>query len=464
MKTPLALRLAQTLISAGFLLAAGPAAAAPVLLVSVDGMKPEYVFEAGKRGLKLPFLTGLMKDGTYADGVTGVWPTVTYPSHTTLVTGVAPLRHGIFNNLEFDPRRTFDGSWYWYSRAIPVQTLWQAAKAEHLSTASIGWPVTVGAADIDYLIPEYWRVSAPTDDLNPTDRYLIDALTRPAGLLKEFEPDAGPYMMGNDTTLLGDQIKARYAAALLRKYHPALLTLHLSSLDDAEHDHGPFSAEANADLEAIDGLLAQVAAAAREVDPSTVVIVVSDHGFLPLTHRVNLAVSFVRAGLMTLEPGSGRIKEWTAQPWAAGGMYAILMKPGASLDEEKAVGTMLRELAADPKNGIARIDDRAAVRGHAGFPGAAYVVVMAPGYYAGGELKGDLVTELPPGTGGHGFSPEFPEMRAALFAAGPGIAAGRDLGVIDMRQIAPAVARVLGTSLSKAAQIPKIDLRAGAKP
>ena len=91
--------------------------AAPVLMISVDGLKPEYVLDADAHGLKIPFLRGLLRDGTYARGVTGVWPTVTYPSHTTLLTGLSPAEHGIYNNLEFDPKSTFANAWYWYAQA-----------------------------------------------------------------------------------------------------------------------------------------------------------------------------------------------------------------------------------------------------------------------------------------------------------------------------------------------------------
>jgi predicted AlkP superfamily pyrophosphatase or phosphodiesterase len=133
--------------------------AAPVLMISVDGLKPEYVLDADAHGLKIPFLRSLLRDGAYARGVTGVWPTVTYPSHTTLLTGVAPAEHGIYNNLEFDPKNTFANAWYWYGQRIRAPTLWQAAHEAGLSTASIGWPVSVGATAVDFLIPEYWRVA-----------------------------------------------------------------------------------------------------------------------------------------------------------------------------------------------------------------------------------------------------------------------------------------------------------------
>jgi predicted AlkP superfamily pyrophosphatase or phosphodiesterase len=437
---------------------AAPGIAAPVLMISVDGLKPEYVFEAEHRGLKIPYLRSLLTNGTYADGVTGVWPTVTYPSHTTLVTGVSPAEHGIFSNAEFDPEQHFKESWFWYADQIRVPTLWRVAHAAHLTTASVGWPVTVGALDIDFLIPEYWRISGPTKDLNPSDRYLIAALSRPVGLLAQMQKVLGPYLMANDTSLPGDEVKTRFAIDILRRHKPAFMTVHLSSLDDAQHGHGVFSAEANRDLEAVDGLLAELAAAAHAASPAATVAIVSDHGFTALTHRVNLLIPFLRTGLVTtaLDPITQlpKLVSWKAQPWAAGGMAAIMLHDPADRGTEQAVGELLQSLAADPNNGIARIDGRAEIERHGAFPDAAFIVVMKPGFYVVASLTGEPVSEFPAGHGGHGFTPEFPEMNAAFFIAGAGIARGRDLGAIDMRQIAPTLARILGAGLSVGNHVP----------
>jgi predicted AlkP superfamily pyrophosphatase or phosphodiesterase len=440
------------------LLAVAPGIAAPVLMISVDGLKPEYVLDAKKTDLKIPYLRSLPTDGTYADGVIGVWPTVTYPSHTTLVTGASPAEHGIFSNTEFDPEQHFKEAWFWYADQIRVPTLWREAHAAHLATASVGWPVTVGATDIDFLIPEYWRISGPTKDLNPSDRYLIAALSRPAGLLARMQKSLGPYLMANDTSLAGDEIKTRFAIDILQKQRPAFMTVHLSSLDDAEHGHGAFSAEANRDLEAVDGMLAELAAAAHAASPAAVVAIVSDHGFTALTHRVNLLIPFLRAGLVTTTIDSTtqlpKLASWKAQPWAAGGMAAIMLHDAADRSTEQAVGELLRSLAADQNNGIARIDGRAEIERHGAFPDAAFIVVMKPGFYAAASLTGEQVSEFPVGHGGHGFSPEFPEMKAAFFLTGAGIARGRDLGTIDMRQIAPTLAKILGAGISVGKQMP----------
>ena len=436
-----------------------PIAAAPVLMISIDGMKPEYVLQADAKGLKLPYLTSLVRDGAYAQGVVGVWPTVTYPSHTTLISGVVPAEHGIYNNLEFDPESQFSGAWNWYADQIRVPTLWRAAHQAGLHTASVGWPVSVGADDVDWLIPEFWRTTGPSGAANPLDRELIAALSRPATLLHLLEPQLGPYMMGNDTTIDGDETKTRYSVEILRREKPSLMTIHLSSLDDAQHAHGPFSPEADKDLEAIDGMIARLAAAARQNDPSAVLLVVSDHGFMNITHAVNLMIPFVEAGLIQTkvdpETHAPAIASWKAQPWSAGGMAAIMLHDPKDRQTEQQAGNLLTKLAADETNGIQEILDRDAISKRGGFPGAAFLVIMKPGYYlAGAAMTGSMVARIPGSHGSHGFSPDFPEMHASFFMAGTGVAHHRDLGVIDMRQIAPTVAKILNVPMPSAKAAP----------
>jgi predicted AlkP superfamily pyrophosphatase or phosphodiesterase len=425
----------------------GRCRAASVLMISVDGLKPEYVLEADAHGLKIPFLRGMLRDGAYARGVNGVWPTVTYPSHATLLTGVAPAEHGIYNNLEFDPKNTFANAWFWYAQQIRVPTLWQAAHEAKLSTASIGWPVSVGATAVDFLIPEYWRVARLTD-VDPSDALLAAALSRPEELLQNMQARLGPYMRGNDPSPPGDEIKTRFALDILKTQKPNFMTIHLSSLDEQQHGHGPFSAEANADLEMLDGRLAQLFAASRANDPKAIALVVSDHGFVQITHKVNLMQPFLRAGLLQ----SGGL--WKAQPWSGSGMAAVMLHDPADSQTQAQVRALLQAMQADPSNGIAAVLERDAIKQHGAFPDASFLIVMKLGYYALADATSPLLSDVQGTVGSHGFSPEYPEMRAAFFIAGRGIARGRDLGLIDMRQIAPTVAQLLGVHLRSASQAP----------
>jgi len=126
------------------------------ILISIDGLKPEYVLQAGAQSLKIPHLRRFLSEGTYSSGVHGVVPTVTYPSHTTLLTGTSPAAHGILANNTFDPLGKNFGGWYWYAEDIKVPTLWDAATDAGLITANVHWPVSVSAR-ITWNLPQYWR-------------------------------------------------------------------------------------------------------------------------------------------------------------------------------------------------------------------------------------------------------------------------------------------------------------------
>jgi hypothetical protein len=187
---------------------AGGAQASPVLMISLDGLRPDDVTKAAERGVKVPNLQALMREGAYASGVTGVLPTLTYPSHTTLVTGVAPAEHGVSNNQTFDPEAKNQQGWYWYASDIRVPTLWQAAHAAGLKTANVHWPVSVGGTAIDENLPQIWRTGTPDDPK------LLAALATP-GLLPRLEATLGAYAQGIDETVEGDANRVRFAQAML---------------------------------------------------------------------------------------------------------------------------------------------------------------------------------------------------------------------------------------------------------
>lgn len=77
-----------------------------VLLISVDALKPEYVFEQERLNIKLPVITKYFVENgcTARDGMKSVFPTFTYPCHQSMITGTNPAVHGIVNNGIFDPK------------------------------------------------------------------------------------------------------------------------------------------------------------------------------------------------------------------------------------------------------------------------------------------------------------------------------------------------------------------------
>ena len=412
-----------------------------LVLISVDGLRPDYVTAADAHGCKIPNLRRFPKEGTYAEGVQGVVPTVTYPSHTTLVTGVWPVKHGILANGIFDPLRKNQEGWYWYTEDIRVPTLWDAAAHAGRTTASIQWPVTVGA-HITWNIPEFWRASTAEDVK------LQRAVSTP-GLLMEAQAELGEYRGGIETSAESDEIRGRYAQWILERKHPGLLTLHLTVLDHIEHETGPFSEEAVAVLERLDKVIGNLRDVAERLAPGRAfVAIVSDHGFVKTDTQLNLFPAFKEAGLFTVDE-KGKVADWNAMPWPAGGSAAIVLKDPKDAAMLARVRELLSKLAADPANGIDRVLGADELHRRGGYPPASFLVSLKPGWRTGSALEGPVLSKVKPG-GTHGELPDLPDLRAAFFLVGPGVPAGRSLGLIDMRDVAPTLARLAGLSLPSA--------------
>jgi predicted AlkP superfamily pyrophosphatase or phosphodiesterase len=431
--------LALALSLAGLALG-GAARAAPVLMISIDGLRPSDVALADARGLKIPTLRRMAAEGAVASGVRNALPTVTYPNHTTLVTGVWPAQHGIASNVAFDPLRKNEGGWYWYAPDIKVPTLWEAAHKAGLSTASLGWPVTVDERDIDFDIPEYWRART-SDDLK-----LERALSSP-GLFEAVAAKAGVTVDVGETEPSDDEAKGKAAVAIYALHRPAFFTLHLSSLDHYEHIYGPGSPEARGALERIDAVIGALVAAARKAEPGLATVIVSDHGFAPVEHDIDIFAPFVEAGLIRLDD-QGRVASWDASPWISGGSAAVVLARRDDPALRAKVAALLARLAADPQSGVNRVLDRAGIAALGGAPDADFFIDARIGYEFESKLTGPLVVAGSQ-KGTHGYFPDHPEMRATFIASGPGLAP-RSLGEIDMRDIAPTVAKLLGVSLPTA--------------
>ncbi len=412
-----------------------------LVMISVDGLRPDYITAADAHGAKLPNLRRFLKEGTYADGVQGVVPTVTYPSHTALVTGVWPSKHGILANATFDPLQKNQQGWYWYAEDIHVPTLWDVAAQAGRTTASIQWPVTVGV-HINWNIPEFWRASTPDD------AKLLRAVSTP-GLLAEAAAELGEYHGGIETSSEGDEVRGRYAQWILEKKHPGLLTLHLTALDHVEHDTGPFSAEAIAVLERLDTVIGNLREVAERLAPGRALLaVVSDHGFAKTDAQLNLFPAFREAKLFTADE-KGKITDWKAMPWVTGGSAAIVLKDpndGATLAQ---VRELLAKLAGDSANGIDRVLEADELHKRGGYPPASFFVSLKPGWRTGYTVDGPVLSKVKPG-GTHGQLPDVPDLRASFFLVGPGVPAGRNLGLIDIRDIAPTLAHLAGLSLPTA--------------
>lgn len=425
-----------------FLIAAQQPARAPVVLISIDGLMPDHLLNPDRNGLKIPNLRRLVEEGAYATGVKGVLPTVTYPSHSTMVTGVSPARHGVFANTPLDPLgKNLDG-WYWYAEDIKVETLWDALRMAGMTTANVEWPVSVGAP-IDFNIVQYWRAGLPEDVK------AIRALSTP-GLLAEAEKAIGAsFPDGNDYSVAADERRASFNTFILEHKRPQFMTVYFSGLDDTQHETTAGSAESRRALEVIDGLVGKVRAAAETSGGGRAVIaVVSDHGFARTDREIHLNSALREAGLIRVDD-NGKASAWEAYSWNSGGLSAIVLKNPQDTHVRDRVREVLRTLEADPSRPIHRIVEGSEAASLGGFPNSAFVVGLRPPFRTGGDMRGPVIRDGRV-RGAHGFLPELPEMNASLVLRGPGIPAKRDFGIVDMRDIAPTLAALLGVQLPTA--------------
>ena len=267
-------------------------AAASLLVLSVDGLDNRYIRDADQLGMKIPNIRRLVREGAWASGgVIGEVPTVTWPAHTTMLTGVPPARHGILSNRR---PKAEGGDYYWTFDLIKVNTLWQAACAAGIATAAITWPVTVDAP-VTWNLPEYFQGRRG----GAMDLRAIESKSTPglvAAIAAEFPSFAEQWM--------DDRTRTLALIHLLRHRKPAFLAVHLVDLDSEQHDTGPFSRASKAILEYTDELIGQLL---RALPPGMVLALVSDHGFAGVERTVH--ADRIQGGLAiadTKPEGGGR--------------------------------------------------------------------------------------------------------------------------------------------------------------
>lgn len=412
-----------------------PSATEPrVILISIDGLMPSSYTSPNSPAVNLKKLAA---EGIWSEGVVGVLPTVTYPSHTTLITGVDPAVHGIYDNGLFDPENRSNGAWYWYARDIKVPTLPMAARSRGLRAAAVTWPVTVGM-DLDFIAPEYPR-SRHIENLS-----LLRALSQPKTLLESVETARGKAFGWPQT----DRDRTDIAKFILANHDPHVLLLHIIALDGAQHRDGPDSPPAMETLKEVDGYIGEIIEQVKASGRPTHVAVVSDHGFLPLQTMLQPNAAFRKEGLLTINE-RGNVDTWKAYYHSSGGSGYIYVKDPADRDR---VHKILLALKKDPANGIREIWTAEDLAKRGAHPDAAFGLDVVDGFYSG---AGHDVLVKPSSTkGGHGFGPDRKALQSSFIMIGPTVQRRGNVGVINMTQIAPTLARILGVSLSPAAARP----------
>lgn len=376
-----------------------------LLVLSVDGLDYRYLRDADKLGLKIPNLRKLMREGEVTEGIEGVYPTVTWSSHTTLITGVAPAEHGILGNRR---PATEGGDYYWDVNLLKTKTLWHATQKAGLKSAAITWPVTVNAA-IDFNLPEYFqRRNGGGMDLRS-----IESKATP-GLVEKIArvfPSFGQEWMD-------DRTRTQATVYLLKHEKPKLILLHLVDHDAEAHHNGPFSREANAMIEYSDELIGQMLAAAPK---DMVIALVSDHGF----ERADKVVD---------------VNQILKQEGIAG---TVEMKPGWLTTSDTRVAEWLRTASTNNKRGIGREIPRAELQRFAPELTKATAVFESAEHFLFGAAKAGEVFSEPAERGVHGLWPGRKDYASSFILWGKGIKPGRKPRA-SMLTIAPQLAKILG--------------------
>jgi predicted AlkP superfamily pyrophosphatase or phosphodiesterase len=412
-----------------------------VVVISLDGF-PAYALKDPQ--LPIPTLRRLAREGAIADSMQPVNPTVTWPNHTAIVTGVdGAQNHVLFNGLLTHPEK--DGPpkiepWRDKDVMVHAPTIYDVAHDAGLTTAQVDWVAIYNAKTVDWKFPELPEVGGEIEQ-----KLIADGIVT-AEQLRTFEASSQAWQ---------DEIWTDAAVRILEDHHPNLLLFHLLTLDDINHEYGPMS---NASLTAMAWLDSQVNRVVRvlerpEFAKRSTIIIVSDHGFRAYRHRIHANVLLEEKGIVTSADGKVRGDAWVVAEGGIGMVYV-------SDPERKAeLLPKLRSIYASAE-GIEKVYGVEEFAG-LGLPTPAesdqapdLVLAAKPDYAFSGDSAKTYITDATGGT--HGFLNSDPQMQAIFMAWGEGVPKNSHLGAITNREVAPTIAKLLGLELksAKAAALP----------
>jgi predicted AlkP superfamily pyrophosphatase or phosphodiesterase len=411
----------------------GKGKAKHLIVISYDAFSEDNWAKARE----LPNLSQLIKNGAYSTQLKSVYPTLTYVVHTTMVTGVYPDKHGIYHNNPLQPFVSEkDQSWFWFKRDVKVPAVYDAVKKRGMKSAGILWPVT-GKAEIRYNIPEIRAIKKENQALkilkNGSPFYSI-------GMEKKF----GKLRKGIKQPYL-DNFTTRCAIDTIKRKKPNLLLMHLIDLDDAKHEYGTDSPQIGEVILRMDkriGDVVEVVRAAGMID-DTVFMVVGDHGQINVRYKVRLNQLLKEQGLIYEENHELR---WRAYIQNAGGSAYLHLKENDYEAEQLALD-VLRKAMTEDSYGIERLYNKEELKSLHAPSTASYMIEAKAGYCFSDGLKGAVVTDLEEQGikyATHGFSPDKPDYKCNLVISGACINDNYQLGDIQMVDIAPTIAEILG--------------------
>ncbi|MEY2261851.1 alkaline phosphatase family protein [Rhodanobacter denitrificans] len=408
---------------------AAPAARGPkVVVISLDAFAAASLHEPQ---LPAPTLHALMQRGVHAVSMRPINPTVTWPNHTAMVTGVDASRHHVLvnglivNQRTATPPRIDMGAPK--SRLVAAATVYDAAHRAGLTTAQVDWVAIEGASSID------WQFAEHPDPDGAIEQSLVRQGVVTRGQLAHF---------GEPSQAWRDRIYTRAAVDIIRRHHPDLLLLHLLALDNIEHETGFGNDSGRNTIGFLDDRVKEVVDAVRDAGDldRTAFIIVSDHGQQNVRRLVHPNVLLREAGLQAAS---------AAQPSFClpdDGFALVFQQRATEASTEK-----LKSLFAG-KPGI-RAALTPAEAAQQGWPVPAQsdqapdlLLYAADGYAFKEGDTGDFVTPTRE-IGAHGYPNSNPLMQGIFIAAGAGIRARGEIPAFPNLDVAPTIAQLLHISL-----------------
>lgn len=356
-----------------------------LILISADGFRYDYAKKYSAKNLHR-----LSENGVRAASMLPSFPSVTYPNHYSIATGMYPSHHGLVYNEFYDRNRkaTYkvadrkaveDGSWY---GGIP---LWVLAEQQGMLSASYHFVGTEAA--IAGVYPTYWYRYNSRNGAGHFTRTVTNWLTLP------------------------DSVR------------PHLITLYLSNTDDAGHKYGPESAETAKAVHYIDSVLGVLIAALEPLKLPVNYVFVSDHGMAAVDQQQTLSISAITDTSKFIVRGGN-----TSQHLYARNAADILPEYAKLKANEKDYKVYLR--SNTPRRWHYDIGDDTMGR-----IGDIFLVPVYPKVFA------EAGSKVSPGA--HGFDPAMKEMHASFYAWGPAFKR-KDIPAFVNVHVYPMVCSLLG--------------------
>jgi len=415
-----------------------------LVLISIDGFAAYYLTDPLS---PIPTIRRLAAEGVAARALKVADPSITWPNHTTLVTGTAPVTHDLFYNGKVvatnGPTITIDGRRD-KKDLFAGETVYDLLHSKGLTTAGVNWPATRNSGTLDDDFPD-----VPDQVIHTTPRLRTELVS--GGWLL----DATQTNFARLSASRKDQIWTAAAAHLIRTRKPNFLMLHLLITDSTQHKYGPKTPAAYTALAQADFQVAEIVRALEEakIRDRTTILLVSDHGFAAVTNLVLPNVLLKEQGLLETD-SKGKITSAKVQAMAHGGIsmiYALstnatgLSSLAAKLGQLPGVDRVLApdsfgSIGLEQKIKTSQVGD--------------WILLAKPGFGFGTEADGtDLTVQasVEAGTvGKHGFPSNNPLMNGLFVASGYRIRKGTNLGTVDNRDLAPTMAHLFGFELTKA--------------